>query len=104
MPSAAPAGSRHRKDKTMPRETDVIYGMPAGHGVTIEVDEAIFGVLTYLKRPGETYNDVVRRLLGMPPKDGAADEHGTGPAPRPPVPPQAAGQPSGAHAGDGHHE
>jgi len=63
----------------MPRETDVIYGMTAGHGVTIEVDEAIFGVLTYEKRPGETYNDVVRRLLGMPPKDGAADEHGTGP-------------------------
>ena len=63
----------------MPRETDVIYGMTAGHGVTIEVDEAIFGLLTYEQRPGETYNDVVRRLLGMPPKDGAADEHGTGP-------------------------
>jgi hypothetical protein len=79
MPSAAPAGSRHRKDKTMPRETDVIYGMTAGHGAIIEVDEAIFGLLTYEKRPGEAYNDVVRRLLGMPPKDGAADEHGTGP-------------------------
>ena len=57
--------------------------MTAGHGVTIEVDEAIFGVLTYEQRPGETYNDVVRRLLGMPPKDGATDEHGTGPPPRP---------------------
>jgi hypothetical protein len=63
----------------MPRETDVIYGMTAGHGVTIEVDEAIFGVLTCEQRPGETCNDIVRRLLGMPPKDGAADEHGTGP-------------------------
>ena len=82
----------------MPRETDVIYGMTAGHGVTIEVDEAIFGVLTYEQRPGEAYNDVVRRLLGMPPKDGATDEHSTG---RLPVPPQAAGQPSGAHAGTG---
>ena len=56
----------------MPRETDVIYGMTAGHGVTIEVDEAVFGLLTYEQRPGEAYNDVVRRLLGMPPKDGAA--------------------------------
>jgi hypothetical protein len=63
----------------MPRETGVIYGMTAGHSVTIEVDEAIFGVLTYEQRPGEAYNDVVRRLLGMPPKDGATDEHGTGP-------------------------
>jgi len=63
----------------MPRETDVIYGMTAGHGVTIEVDEAIFGVLTSEQRPGETCNDIVRRLLGMPPNDGAADEHGTGP-------------------------
>ncbi len=51
----------------MPRETDVIYGMTAGHGVTIEVDEVIFGLLTYEQRPGEAYNDVVRRLLGMPP-------------------------------------
>ena len=67
----------------MPRETDVIYGMTAGHGVTIEVDEAIFGLLTYEQRPGEAYNEVVRRLLGMPPKDGAADEHGTGPLPGP---------------------
>ena len=67
----------------MPRETDVIYGMTAGHGVTIEVDEAVFGLLTYEQRPGETYNDVVRRLLGMPPKDGATDEHGTGPLPAP---------------------
>src|SRR5216683_3638669 len=92
MPSAAPAGSRHRKDKTMPRETDVIYGMTAGHGVTIEVDEAIFGLLTYEQRPGEAYNDVVRRLLGMPPKDGATDEHGTGPLSAP-GPPRAAGQP-----------
>src|SRR5260370_42155876 len=92
MPSAAPAGSRLRKDKTMPRETDVIYGMTAGHGVAIEVDEAIFGVLTYEQRPGGAYNDVVRRLLGMPPKDGATGAHGTGPPPAP-APPPADGQP-----------
>src|SRR6202035_604090 len=86
MPSAAPTGSRHRKDKTMPRETDVIYGMTAGHGVTIEVDEAIFGLLTYEQRPGETYNDVVRRLLGMPPVLRTS----TAPArSEPPVPPRA---------------
>ncbi|HEY4850577.1 MAG TPA: hypothetical protein VII22_07260 [Streptosporangiaceae bacterium] len=77
----------------MPRETDGIYGMTAGHGVTIEVDEAIFGVLTYEQRPGETYNDVVRRLLGMPPKDGAADEHGTGPLPGPRSRPRRRGSP-----------
>ena len=65
----------------MPRETDVIYGMPAADGVTIQVDQAIFGVLTYEKRPGETYNDVVRRLLGMPPPAGAADERNPGPLP-----------------------
>jgi hypothetical protein len=88
---------------TMPRETDVIYGMTAGDGVTIEVDEAIFGVLTYEKRPGETYNDVVRRLLGMPPKADAVDEHGTGPLPAP-GPAQGGGAASGAHAGTGHHD
>ena len=61
----------------MPRETDLIHGMTAGDGVTIQVDEAIFDLLTRSKRPGETYNDVIRRLLGMPPKTAAADEPGT---------------------------
>ena len=63
----------------MPRETDVIYGMTAGHGVTIEVDDALVGVLTCEQRPGETCNDIVRRLLGMPPEEGAADEPSAGP-------------------------
>jgi hypothetical protein len=89
----------------MPRETDVIYGMTAGHGVTIEVDEAIFGLLTYEQRPGETYNDVVRRLLGMPPKDGVADEHGTGPLPASGPGPAPGRRGSLRRAcGDGHHE
>ena len=105
LPPDAQRGTRrlrHRKDKTMPRETDVIYGMTAGHGVTIEVDEAIFGVLTYEQRPGEAYNDVVRRLLGVPPKDSAADEHATGPLPAPgPGPAPGGGTASGAHAGTG---
>ena len=74
----------------MPRETDVIYGMTAGHGVTIEVDEAIFGLLTYEQRPGEAYNDVVRRLLGMPPKDGCYGRARHRPAPRDPDPPAGA--------------
>jgi hypothetical protein len=89
----------------MPRETDVIYGMTPGDGVTIQVEEAIFGVLTYEKRAGETYNDVVRRLLGMPPKADAVDEHGTGPLSAPgPGPAPGGGAASGAHAGDGHHD
>ena len=85
----------------MPRETDV---MTAGHGVTIEVDEAIFGLLTYQQRPGETYNDVVRRLLGMPPKDGAADEHGTGPLPAPRSRPRRRGSLRRACGGRAPHE
>jgi len=92
---------------TMSPETDVIYGMTAGAGVTIEVDEAIFGVLTCEQRPGEAYNDVVRRLLGMPPKAGAVDERGTGPLPAPgpgPGPAPGGGAASGEHAGDGHHD
>jgi hypothetical protein len=50
----------------MPRETQAIHGIPGGGGTTIDVDEGIFAVLTYEKRDGETYNDVVRRLLGLP--------------------------------------
>ena len=67
----------------MPRETDVIYGMPAADGVTIGVDEAIFDLLTRSKRTGETYNDVIRRLLGMPQQTAATDEPGTCPLPTP---------------------
>jgi hypothetical protein len=50
----------------MPRQTEVIHGMPGRQGITIDVDEGIFAVLTYEMRDGETYNDVVRRLLGLP--------------------------------------
>ena len=50
----------------MARQARVIEGIPGRGGRTIEVDEAIFGVLTYEKRDGESYNDVVRRLLGLP--------------------------------------
>jgi hypothetical protein len=88
----------------MPRETEVTYGMTAAGGVTIQVDEAIFGVLTYQKQPGETYNDVVRRLLGMPPQLGAADERGPGSLPAPGPGPGPGGRAaSGEHARDGHH-
>jgi len=51
----------------------------AGQGVTITLDDGMYGVLSYEKRAGETYNDVIRRLLGMPPKTAAADEPGTRP-------------------------
>jgi len=50
----------------MARQARVIEGMPRGGGHVIEVDEAIFGVLTYERHDGESYNDVVRRLLGLP--------------------------------------
>lgn len=52
----------------MPRGTTVIYGMPGRDGVTVEVDEAIFDLLTREMCEGETYNDVIRRLLGMRPE------------------------------------
>jgi hypothetical protein len=51
----------------MSRTTEMIYGLPGGQGVIINVDEAIYTLLTYEKGDSETYNDVVRRLLGMPP-------------------------------------
>ncbi len=55
----------------------------AGQGVTIKLDDGMYAVLSYEKRAGETYNDVIRRLLGMPPKTAAADEPGTRPLPAP---------------------
>jgi hypothetical protein len=54
----------------MSRQTEVIYGIPGASGTTIDVDEGIFAVLTYEKRDGETYNDVLRRLLGLPAPSG----------------------------------
>jgi len=54
----------------MSRQTEMIHGMPGGGGITIDVDEGIFAVLTYEKHDGETYNDVVRRLLGLPARPG----------------------------------
>jgi hypothetical protein len=79
----------------MPRETQVIDGIPGGGGATIEVDEGIFAVLTYEKRDGETCNDVVpgraarggRRDRGGHPHQGRAGHrrvHRTGHRPRPP--------------------
>jgi hypothetical protein len=51
----------------MPRQTQVIYSSMHGEGGTvIDVDEGIFAVLTYEKRDGETCNDVLRRLMGLP--------------------------------------
>jgi len=76
----------------MAREIEVIYGMPTGNGVTVEVDEAIFDLLTRSKRAGETYNDVVRWLLGMPPQ-AEPGQPMTDPGPRP-----AAGQADGEPA------
>jgi hypothetical protein len=56
---------------------------PAGQGATIKLDDGMYAVLSYEKRAGETCNDVIRRLLGMPPKTAAADEPGTRPLPAP---------------------
>jgi negative regulator of replication initiation len=42
-------------------------GLPGGQGVIIEVDDDIYHWITGQQGDGETCNDVVRRLLGMPP-------------------------------------
>ncbi len=67
---------------------------PAGQGVAIKLDDGVYAVLSYEKRTGETYNDVTRRLLGMPPKTAAADEPGTRPLPAPARDGAAPGEPS----------
>jgi negative regulator of replication initiation len=42
-------------------------GLPGGQGVNIDVDEDIYHLITGEQGEGETCNDVVRRILGMPP-------------------------------------
>jgi len=63
-------------------DRDTAPPAPAGQGATIRLDDGIYAVLSYEKCAGETYNDVIRRLLGMPPKTAAADEPGTPPPAR----------------------
>ena len=58
-------------------DRDTAPPAPAGQGATITLDDGMYAVLSYEKRAGETYNDVIRRLLGMLPKTAAADEPGT---------------------------
>jgi hypothetical protein len=62
-------------------DRDTALPARAGQGVTIELDDGMYAVLSYEKRVGETYNDVIRRLPGMPPKTAAADEPGSRPLP-----------------------
>jgi negative regulator of replication initiation len=45
----------------------MIDGPSGGQGVIIDVDDDIYHLITGEQGEGETCNDVVRRLLGMPP-------------------------------------
>jgi hypothetical protein len=67
----------------MAYHTEVIYGIPGngGEGVVVEIDEAIFDLMTREKRPGETYNDVLRRIFGLAPNPQAQRLTGEGASP-----------------------
>jgi hypothetical protein len=81
------AGGRRLLGETalaeMARRRAVLEARPAGDAATparpagrvIEVDGAVFDLLTSVKRGGETYSDAIRRMLSAPPAGG---QGGTG--------------------------